>query len=230
VTEAKVPHGAWIQAGETDFMVYVEGKTRPRAKAPSDLLARAREEARLEAARAASVALQRVAEEEPLYAVVDAAREKRILQVVREHVEPHVSLYDGVKGETIEDIAPYLVGPMRRDSALLDTFVREGWGKRWGIWCTSRERVVEVRRHWRRFLMVDLETTGRRVYFRFYDPGVLRVFWTTCSVAQQDLLTSGLSSILVEGKDRSVVTLARAGSSAVIDLPAGAASSAGSSR
>ena len=42
-------------------------------------------------------------------------------------------------------MAPYLVGPMRKDSALLERLFREGHGKRWGIYCTSREKFAEVR-------------------------------------------------------------------------------------
>jgi hypothetical protein len=209
VAEAKAPHGAWIQAGETDFIVYVEGKTPPPERDLTDA-DRAREEARLEAAHHALVALRKVAASEPLYAVVDSARDDRILQLVREHVEAHQSLYDGFKGEMLEDLAPYLVGPMQEGSALLERLITEGWGKRWGIWCTSREKFVEVRRHWRRFLMVDLEESGERVYFRFYDPGVLRVFWGTCNAAQRDDLSHSLSSILVEQKDLSLTSLPRA--------------------
>ncbi|MDC3960500.1 DUF4123 domain-containing protein [Polyangium jinanense] len=185
--EEEIPHGGWIQAGETDFMVYVEGRTpAPEDESDEEDREAAREERkRREAAEKALEELRGVAGREKLYAVVDAARDDRILELLREHVEPHRSLYDGVEGETLEEVAPYLVGPMREDSGLLDKLVLEGWGRRWGIWCTSEERFVEVRRHWRRFLMVELEETGERVYFRFYDPGVMRVFWDTCNESQR---------------------------------------------
>ncbi|AKT38846.1 DUF4123 domain-containing protein [Chondromyces crocatus] len=206
VTEAEVPHGSWIQAGATDFMVYVEGNSKPPRKVLSEQ-ERAREEVRLDAAHRALATLRQKAAEAPLYAVVDGARDTRILGILREHVERLQSLYDGLKGEVMEEIAPYLVGPMQPDSQLLDRLVLEGWGKRWGIWCTSDEPFVEVRRHWRRFLMVDLEESGERVYFRFYDPGVLRVFWGTCDQAQLSSLSADLTAIFVEAKDHAFVSL-----------------------
>ncbi|MDC0749255.1 DUF4123 domain-containing protein [Polyangium mundeleinium] len=207
VERGDVPHGAWIQAGETDFMVYVEGRTKP----PRKKLARSPEDeaARVEAAARACERLRAEAAKAPLYAVLDGARDRRILEVVREGVEPHQSLYDGLQGETLEDVAPYLVGPFRKDSALLDRLLAEGFGNRWGIFCTSYEKFVEVRRHWRRFLMVTLESTNEKVYFRFYDPGVFRVFWPTCHAGQQQKLSESMEEIFVEEEDLSLSALVK---------------------
>lgn len=182
--EAPVGHGGWMQAGDTDFMVYVEGRTPPPSDEPHGVAAQL-EQRRQRAAGAALAELRVAATQEPLFAVLDAARDDRILELVREHVEPHRSLYEGIAGEALEELAPYLVGPMRRDSDLLERLVLEGWGKRWGIWCTSEEPFVEVRRHWRRFLMVELEGSGQRVFFRFYDPAVMRAFWGSCEPEQK---------------------------------------------
>ncbi|MDI1476391.1 DUF4123 domain-containing protein [Polyangium sp. y55x31] len=204
--EEEIPHGGWIQAGETDFMVYVEGRTPAPEEDfdEEDREAARAERKRREAAEKALEELRGVAGRERLYAVVDAARDDRILELLREHVEPHRSLYDGIEGETLEEVAPYLVGPMREDSELLDKLVLEGWGKRWGIWCTSEERFVEVRRHWRRFLMVELEESGERVYFRFYDPGVMRVFWDSCEEGQRAELFGRARSWYLEQEDGDI--------------------------
>lgn len=206
VKEAVVPHGGWIQAGETDFMVYAEGKTPPKdvdpALAPGadpELVAehRRRREAQQAGAEGALADLRAEASQAPLYAVLDAARTPRILTVLREAVEPHRSLYEGAAGDPLEEVAPYLVGPMTKDSRLLEQLVREGFSRRWGIFCASALPFIEVRRHLRRFLMVEREDTGERVYFRFYDPGVLRVFLSSGSVRQLDaLFGSGVLSML----------------------------------
>jgi hypothetical protein len=197
VKEAEVPHGGWIQAGETDFAVYTEDRTLPPDDEDDDP-PDAAEQTRREAAEEALGVLRAEARKEPLYAVLDAARDDRILQLLREHVEPHQSLYEGAEGEPLEDVAPYLVGPMQEGSALLERLVREGWGKRWGIHCTSREPFREVRRHWRRFLMVELEESGERVYFRFYDPAVMVTFMDTADEEQRSSLHAIFSSILAE--------------------------------
>ncbi|MBK9264416.1 MAG: DUF4123 domain-containing protein [Polyangiaceae bacterium] len=205
----EVSHGGWIQAGETDFMVYVEGKTPPKRRKLAEP-ERDREEARIRAAEEALGLLRAEAAKAPLYAVVDGARDRRILELARQHVETHQSLYEGLAGENFEDMAPHLVGPMRAGSALLDRLVFEGWGKRWGIYCTSYDKFVAVRRHFRRFLMVELESRHEKVYFRFYDPGVFRAFWPTCNTAQKRELSEGLEEIIVEEENLSASALLRA--------------------
>jgi hypothetical protein len=199
VKEAEVPHGGWIQAGDTDLLVYIEGRTPARDEdPPADADERRERAARQEAAEEALEKLRAEAAREPLYAIVDTARDDRILELLREHVEPHRSLYEGGEGESLDEVAPYLVGPMRSDSALLDRLVMEGWGRRWGIYCASREPFREVRRHWRRFLMVELEETGERVYFRFVDPGVIVPFMDIASDDQRAAITGALATIAAE--------------------------------
>ncbi|MGK3961298.1 DUF4123 domain-containing protein [Sorangium sp. So ce118] len=204
--EAAIAHGAWLQAGDTDFMVYVEGKT-PAPDEEIDAEPGPAGRQRRQAAERALVELRAASARTPLYAVLDAARNDRILELVREHVEPHRSLYDGLEGEMLEEVAPYLAGPMRADSGLLERLVLEGWGRRWGMWCTSEEAFVEVRRHWRRFLMAELEQSGERVYFRFYDPGVMRVFWDSCNERQREALLGRTRSWFLERADGDIARI-----------------------
>lgn len=211
VTRAEVEHGGWIRAGETDFMIYVEGKTPARAEDPAEIPGRLRwrEQRRRAAAAEALAHLRAEAALEPLYAVLDAARGERILELLREAVEPHRSLYEGAPGEPLENVAPYLVGPLAPDSRLLERLVEEGWGKRWGIYCIGRKPFKEVRRHLRRFLVVEIDDTGERVYFRFYDPRVLERFLPTCVPRQEEELFGDLLAFLVEGERGALRRLAR---------------------
>jgi hypothetical protein len=222
VKEGEVSHGGWIHAGETDFSIHVEDKIPPRDPETGDpddddlldederrlrVEARAEEQKRLGAAAEALRGLRAEAEKEPLFAILDTARDDRILELLRQSVEPHQSLYEGIQGEPLATVAPYIVGPFRKDSKLLDRLVTEGWGKRWGIYMSSREPFKEVRRHFRRFLMVEMEETGEPLYFRFYDPWVLRVFLPTCSTAQKEDFSRPLGGLYFEaahgGLDRS---------------------------
>jgi hypothetical protein len=88
------------------------------------------------------------------------------------------SLYNGYSALELEVFAPYLVrlGP---DSPLLETLVQLAWGKSWGILLKCDKPFAEVRRHLRKFLLVEMPD-GKKVYFRFYDPRVLRVFLPSC--------------------------------------------------
>ncbi|HSO00456.1 MAG TPA: DUF4123 domain-containing protein [Candidatus Nanopelagicales bacterium] len=207
--EAEVEHGGWIRAGGTDFMVYVEGRTPPPREDPADIPGRLRfhEARRQRSAEAALRELRAEAASAPLYAVLDAARGARILELVRESVEPHRSLYEGAPGEPLEDVAPYLVGPFAPDSRLLDRLVMEGWGKRWGIYCTTPRAFRELRRHLRRFLVVEVDDTGERLYFRFFDPRVLGRFLPTCSPRQEEELFGEIRAFFVEGQRGEVRAL-----------------------
>jgi hypothetical protein len=218
VTEGEVAHGDWIKAGQTVFGVFVEHRTPPPAVLPDDedldprerearREARAREEARRRSAEGARSALAQAARSSGLYAVLDAARDRRVLELCRESVEEARSLYEGLKGETLSEVAPRLLR-LPAESALLDRLVLEGWGKRWGIFVTCPLPFEEVRRHLRRFLMVEDEETGEPLYFRYYDPGVLRVFLPTCSRRQTEELLGPIEAVFVEAEDGGVVTFA----------------------
>lgn len=192
--EGELTSGTWLKAGETTLTVHVEGATPPRRVELDDL-----ERFRRARAEEALAALEAVAAREPLYAVLDMARDKRILTLCREAVEEHVSLYDGMAGENLADVAPHLVR-LRPGSRLLASLVREGFGKRWGIWLTSGQQPREVRRHLRRFLMVELEGKPGRVYFRFYDPGTITSFVPTSSPRQLEELFGDITAFYAEAR------------------------------
>lgn len=215
--EGIVGHAGWIRAGETDFSVFIEDWIPPRETDDPDtdelcdederrlrVDRRMEEEKRREAAREVLRKLREVAAKESLFVIVDAARDDRILELLRQSVEAHDSLYEGIQGEHLAMVAPYLAGPFQRDSVLLDRLVMEGWGRRWGTYLTSRESFKEVRRHFRRFLMVELEENSERVYFRYYDPWVMQIFLPTCSERQKHDFMGKSSAIFAEGNGREL--------------------------
>jgi hypothetical protein len=195
VTDAEVAHGAWIRAGDTSLRVYFEGRSPPRAAAPAPM----------EETVTALAELRRAA---GLYAVVDASRGLRPLQLLREAVEEHRSLYDGAKGESLAHCAPYLVA-IRPDSCLLDQLLLEGWGARWGIFLSCDRPTRDVRRHLRRFLLVEDDETGQMYYFRFYDPKVLRVFLPTCTPRQRQDFFGEVRCFFAEGEGGELLRFQR---------------------
>jgi pSer/pThr/pTyr-binding forkhead associated (FHA) protein len=223
---AVVGNGAWIRAGESDFMVYLEASTPPEEDELTHFLEaepdeidplaaewveqnraellrdRAAAEARAEAALAR---LRRV--EAPLFVVLDAARTDRILTLVRESVENYRSLYEGIEGAALEHVAPHLV-ELPPGSALLERLLREGWGRRWGIFIEYPRSFKELRRHLRRFLMVADADTRKKFYFRFYDPVVLREFVPTCTPKQRAELFGEIGAFLVEDERGRVARFA----------------------
>jgi Domain of unknown function (DUF4123)/Inner membrane component of T3SS, cytoplasmic domain len=198
VDEARVDNGGWVRAGETDFSIYFEGATPPRVLDADDVGYEPEPAEALARKTQAFEVLRQEADSAGLFAILDAARSDRILELLRESVEEHRSLYEGVKGETMAEVAPYLVR-LPKGSRLLEALVREGWGKRWGVYSTCKRPFKEVRRHLRRFLMVENDTTGAPMYFRFYDPGTMRVFLPTCTARQAAEFFGDIGAFLVEG-------------------------------
>jgi hypothetical protein len=193
ITEGSLRNADWIRAGSSVFGFYVEAHTRPRRDSGAGPTP---------AREAALSALEAL--EEPLFAVLDAARDVRIVEVLHESVEEVRSLYEGIKGDALADVAPHLVA-LPRGSRLLRDLVFEGWGRRWGIYLTSPRPFKEVRTHLRRFLMVEDEESRKRMYFRYYDPASLRVFLPSCSSRQLAELFGPLRAFLAEGPDGEVL-------------------------
>lgn len=184
VREGHSGHGGWVRAGASDFALAIERHT------PADPEPTAAIQAAAEPAIAALRGLPG-----PLFAVVDAARDDRIRVLLRESPARHRSLYDGWQGDALAEGAPFLVelGPPPHPPLLADLVV-EGWSADperadgdggWAVFLSAPAgRDLEaVRRHLRRFLMVELDR--EKVYFRFYDPRVLRMFVPTCTPAEQ---------------------------------------------
>ncbi len=193
VITAAVENGDWIKAGETIFSVYFEERTPPRRGAGAGMTL-SRESALAALASPGG----------PLFAVLDAARDDRILEIVRESVEEYRSLYEGIQGEALADVAPYLVA-LPRAARLLGRLVEEGWGKRWGIYLVSERPFDEVRTHLRRFLMVVNEADEKRLYFRYYDPCTLRVFLPSTTARQAAELFGPILAFFTEGQSGEVL-------------------------
>ena len=85
----------------------------------------------------------------------------------------------------------------REFSPLLEALVKEGWGKSWAVYLSSPSDLQEVRRHLRHFLQVKLPS-GEQVYFRFYDPRVMRVFLPTCTPEDTTQFFGPIQNYLVE--------------------------------
>ncbi len=218
----QIGNGGWIRAGDTDFMVYLEAATPP----PMDdeayfddaeegeieplawlWLEENREPRRLAREALAArreAALQKLqAVRGNLFAVVDAARDDRILILVRESVEHYESLYEGVEGEALAHVAPHLV-QLPRGSGLLQRLVREGWENRWASFIEAPLSFKDLRRHLRRHLMVADADTRKKMYFRFYDPVVLRSFLPTSTVKQRAEFFGEIEAFYVEDENGNV--------------------------
>jgi Domain of unknown function (DUF4123)/FHA domain len=215
ITAAAVQNGDTIVAGETTFRATIEPTEALAAAASPPLSADATPQQRL-------LALLRN-DYQPLYVILDSARDIKILALLMQSKEEYQSLYEGVEGAKLSQVAPYLV-KLNEDSLLLGSLLLEGWGNNWGIYLTCDSDFPEVRRHMRRFLEVHLPE-GKQVHFRFYDPRVLRVFLPTCTEVEANQFFGPVKHYLMEdekpdkllefvnkggGADKKVVDLSQA--------------------
>ena len=136
---------------------------------------------------------------QPLYALLDAAREPSVLKVIYESKEEFQSLYEGAQGQQLAHFAPYLIR-IPQHSKLIDTLAERGWSKSWGVFVTCDKPLKEVRTHFRHFLNVKLPD-GSTVYFRYYDPRVLRLFLPTCLPEETDQFFGPVKQFLMEAED-----------------------------
>jgi hypothetical protein len=119
-----------------------------------------------------------------LYAILDAARDKRIYPVLGRlaRTEQILGFYQGRAATELAAVAPYLVNLGTTDR-VFDWLWEEGWGESWGIFLWSLVSPDTLRTHFRRLTMVH-DHSGARLLFRFYDPRVLGAFLPTCDAAQ----------------------------------------------
>ena len=134
----------------------------------------------------------------PLFALLDAARDPAVRRLLIDSGERHQSLYEGDKGEALADQAPYLV-QLPPASQLLNRLAREARGKAWGVFFTCDRSFEVLHKHFRHFLMVQTEQ-GKSLYFRFYDPRVLRIYLPTCTPEEARTFFGPVAVFLVEGE------------------------------
>lgn len=133
----------------------------------------------------------------PVFAVLDAARDPRVLPLLRE-LGGHRSLHDGEEAEELADVAPYLIElPPGRPH--LERVVAEGWGRAWGIFLTSGASAELVRSHLQALLYARTEDGAAR-YLRFYDPRVLRAFVPVCTPPELAEVFGPIERFIVEAR------------------------------
>lgn len=115
-----------------------------------------------------------------LFAIIDACGAPAVPGVAAQlGDERAVSLYRGLAEENLSGIAPYL---FRLDGRHFDWLTATLWSEPWGVFALSDGSLEDLRRHFRRFLVVESpDPACESWYFRFYDPRVLTKFLAACT-------------------------------------------------
>ncbi|MDE2430958.1 MAG: DUF4123 domain-containing protein [Burkholderiales bacterium] len=132
-----------------------------------------------------------------MYLLIDAARIRDKMPWLRENGQKHDSLYRGLSEEELSEVGPWLFEFPGGDAFASKVF-HEGWGESWGVLLETEADFETCWRHFRKFLIVKTEE-GEELYFRFYDPRVLKIFLPTCDEAQLREFFGPVNRFIVEG-------------------------------
>jgi len=116
------------------------------------------------------------------YLLLDGARLEHRLGLGQELNDHNRSLYRGELDPDIEAAGPYLFTFPHNDE-FKAWYTTGSPQDHWGVMVMALHSFEELYKHFRRFLMVETED-GKKLYFRFYDPRVLRTFLPSCDTAQ----------------------------------------------
>lgn len=141
-------------------------------------------------------------EELQTYAVLDGASVPDLLdQLYGDDPPEFLCLYRGDLEPDLAEVAPYLV-QLKPESPFTEWLLGNCWGNHWGIFATSTEDIDVIRRHFRNFLMVK-DPEGKQIYFRFYDPRVLRIYLPTCNPDEVQSIFGPVHAYLMESESQS---------------------------
>jgi|GEM_PF-1203484 len=135
--------------------------------------------------------------------LLDAAKMDGYIFLAREMNEQHRCLYEGDSEKFLGAVAPWLF-EVDANSEFTDWVVEMGAGQSWGVVLYSAAEKEELYRHLRKFLIVDTEQ-GKELYFRYYDPRVLRVFLPTCDTEQLIEFFGPIDAFILEDEEGKLI-------------------------
>ena len=134
-----------------------------------------------------------------VYAILDGASAEQLVPATYRHGVESVCLFRGELDPELEQVAPYLV-EIDAESPFVDWVLDEGWGRHWGIFMVSKANLRTLRQHFRTFLTV-YDPDNLPLYFRYYDPRVMRVYLPTCNADELEAVFGPVDRYLMEGED-----------------------------
>lgn len=131
-------------------------------------------------------------------ALLDGASVPELPQVLWKERPEHVCLWRGELKPDMAATAPYLV-KLKQDHTFTRRVFTEGWEKHWGIFALApvELNIPKLRHHFRTFLMVK-DPEGKQLYFRYYDPRVMRLYLPTCNEEELKTIFGPTQSYIME--------------------------------
>jgi len=134
-----------------------------------------------------------------VYAILDGASAQTLPQAIYQYGVQSICLLRGELDPDLEQVAPYLV-ELDAESPFTDWVLGEGWGNHWGVFVLSRANSRAMRQHCRSLLYV-YDPDNVPLFFRYYDPRVLRVYLPTCDSDELETVFGPVERYMMEGED-----------------------------
>jgi len=139
-----------------------------------------------------------IEQDEHLYAVVDAARDKYLALSPRTRFGIRTySLLEGSMASSLDEVAPHLV-PVSLNTKYIDLW-EERLGTSAGILLLAAEEPEFLRPHLR-YIFEATDEKGGEYFFRYFDPRVLRLYLPTCTGEEVVEFFGPIRKIFVEAE------------------------------
>lgn len=133
-----------------------------------------------------------------LYAIVDSARNDDVFKYFLTDNITYQSLFQGKMDVKFFGVSGFLV-ECKKDSILFNWLTNDAWGTSCCVFLISKDPFEEILKHFQKFNRVYLEDDDV-VYFRFYDPRVLRVYLPTCNNMEIKTFFGEIESFFMEAE------------------------------
>lgn len=137
------------------------------------------------------------------FLLLDAARMHGDLHQARALNPDHSCLYEGDSERFLSAVAPWLFS-VPPGSPFVQWVVENGTGQSWGVLLRCEPDPVKLYKHLRNYLIVQGDD-GKEMYFRYYDPRVLRVFLPTCEPDQLRTFFGPIEAMVAEDPEGQVI-------------------------
>ncbi|PCJ22137.1 MAG: hypothetical protein COB04_01415 [Gammaproteobacteria bacterium] len=140
-----------------------------------------------------------------LYMIVDGAQNPEIMARIEQSDELVSSLYSLDTAPRLKAVGPWIL-QVQKDEPLAAWIIEQGANQNWFITFSSLGKTLDyLRRQFRRIAIVketsDTDAKDKHLYFRYYDPRVLRTFLPSCSERQRRYIFDDINCFWAQGDD-----------------------------
>ena len=149
---------------------------------------------------------------EMIYAVLDGARDGGLASEALRMRLTVRTLFVGPTAPYMTAVAPYLIGI--RNDAFLTRWARS-WGADAGILLATHQKDFDAVWEHMRELFIARDEDGDKLFFRFFDPRVIRLYLPTCTPEEAREFFGPMRCLLVEAADPAAALLCTPGEQGV---------------